>query len=119
MINAGAAMRTNIDDLTERIEIVYYPTTQDTAGNLINGTETSRGTCWAKVLPVSAAIADGYNENANEIKYRITVRFRTDIEPTDIVKWRGKKLALLSPAYDAESRKVWTTFDCRELVEDG
>ena len=118
MMNTGQAMRTTIDDLAERIEIKYAATTQDAAGNIIKGTETSRGVCWAKVLPIKAVIGDGYNENVNEISYRVTVRYRTDIEPTDIVIWRGKRLALLSPAYDAESRHIWTVFDCRELVED-
>ena len=119
MMNMGNAMKTTIDDLSERIDVVYYATTQDAAGNIIKGdTEVSRGARWAKVLPISAAIGEGYNETTNVVTYRVTVRYCTDIEPTDVIKWRGKRLHLTAPAYDAESRKVWTMFDMRELVED-
>lgn len=118
MMNTGAAIKTTLDDLTERIELVYHETTQDAAGNIVKGAEVSRGECWAKVLPVSAAISAGYNETENAVSYRVTVRYRTDILPTDTVLWRGKRLSLTSPPYDAESRHIWTIFDCKELVED-
>ena len=120
MMNTGNAMRTTVDDLAERIDVVYHETTQDAAGNIINtGTELSRGARWAKVLPISAVIADGYNENENAVTYRVTVRYCTDIEPTDTITWRGKRLSLVAPPYDAESRRVWTILDCRELIENG
>ena len=120
MMNTGNAMRTTVDDLTERIDVVYHETTQDSAGNIVNtGTELSRGARWAKVLPISAAIADGYNENENAVTYRVTVRYCTALEPTDTITCRGKRLSQLAPAYDAESRKVWTVLDCRELIENG
>lgn len=118
MMNAGSIMQTNIDDLTERVEIIYNPTTQDSAGNLIHGEEASRGECWAKVLPLSAKSAEAYNETENAVLYRVIVRYRTDIQPTDRVSWRGKVLKLIAPAYDAESRKIWTVCDCKEVVEN-
>lgn len=118
MMNTGQSMRTTIDDLAERIEIKYAATTQDAAGNIIKGTETSRGACWAKVLPLSAKNAEAYNETEKAVHYRVVVRHRTDVQTTDVLLWRGKRLHLTAPAYDAESRKIWTVIDCKELVEN-
>lgn len=118
MIHTGNILQTNIDDLTERVEFVYNSTTQDSAGNLIPDAEATRGECWAKVLPLSAKSAEAYNETENAVLFRIVVRYRTDILPTDRVLWRGKVLKPIAPAYDAESRKIWTVCDCKEVIED-
>lgn len=118
MINSGSIMQTNVDDLTERVEIVYRETTQDAEGNIIDGEQKTRGTVWAKVLPLSAKNAEAYNETEKAVYFRVVVRYRTDVQPTDVLLWRGKRLHLTAPAYDAESRKIWTVIDCKELVEN-
>jgi len=121
MMQIGNAMKTTIDDLSERVEITYTERDRDSAGNLISiATRSySRGVVWAKVLPVSAAVGEGYESGQNTVGYRVTVRYRNDIMPDDLVHWRGKTLSITAPPYDAESRRKWTVLDCRELIPDG
>ena len=121
MMNTGNAMRTTIDDLTERIEIARYAKKRDSAGNIVTlATQALFSTkCWAKVLPVSAAVGEGYEAVQNSIGYRITARFREDILPDDLIYWRDKTLTITAPPYDAESRRKWIILDARESVPDG
>lgn len=118
-IRRGREMSVTIDDLRERIGIQYRDKTRDIDGNIVDGEIHTRATVWAKVIPVTARIGEQSEETENEIIYRVTVRHRQDIEPTDEILWRGKRLELTAPPYDVESRRIWTTFECRELIENG
>ena len=115
-IRRGKEMEIAIDDLHERIEILYHDKTRDMDGNIVDGEIHTRAAVWAKVIPVTARIGENSEETENAIIYRVTIRHREDIEPTDEILWRGKRLELASPPYDVESRRTWTAFDCRELV---
>lgn len=119
MINTGAIMQTSIDDLRERVTITRRTKSRDAYGNIIRGAPAVVAECWAKVLPSGSLIRDGYSETVNQVNYRIVVRYRDDIKPTDVIRWRGKALIMTAPPYDAESRKIWTVMECKELVEDG
>ena len=118
MITAGTLMQTSIDDLRERVDIMRAVKTRDAYGNVIRGAPAVVASCWAKVLPSGAVIRDGYSETVNQINYRVVVRYRSDIKPTDTIKWRDKTLIMTAPPYDAESRHVWTVLECKELIED-
>lgn len=116
-IQRGREMSVTIDDLHERIEIFYRDKTRDIDGNIVDGEIHTRATVWAKIIPVTARIGEQSGETGNEVRYRVTVRYRNDIEPTDEILWRGRRLVFVSPPYDVESRRMWTAFECRELVE--
>ena len=118
-IQRGREMGVTIDDLHERISILYHDKERDSEGNIVVGEIHTRATVWAKVLPISARIGERPQETENIVTYRVTIRHREDIEPTDEILWRGKRLELASPPYDVESRRMWTIFECRELVENG
>lgn len=117
-IQRGREMGVTIDDLHERIDILYRDRERDIDGNIVAGEIHTRATVWAKVLPISARIGERPQETENIVEYRVTIRWREDIQPTDEIRWRGKRLELVSPAYDVESRRMWTVMECRELVED-
>jgi hypothetical protein len=57
-------------------------------------------------------------ERLNQVDYRVVVRYRTDILPDDEVLWRGKRLRMIKPAYDAESARTWTVLECQEVLAD-
>ena len=67
---------------------------------------------------MTARITDDTPERVNAISYRVTIRYRNDIKPDDEILWRGKRLKLLTPPFDAESRKIYTVMDCEEVIED-
>lgn len=116
-IQRGAGMNVTLDDLHERIEIQHRDKARDIDGNIVDGEIHTRATVWAKIIPVTARIGEQSTETENKIIYRVTVRYRNDIEPTDEILWRGRRLVFVSPPYDVESRRMWTAFECRELVE--
>ena len=119
MINTGAVMRTSIDDLTERISIVYHAHTRNARGDIVPGTQSTRCTVWAKVLPLGGPMSDTGIEREAAINYRIIIRYRTDILPDDEILWRGRRLVQIGTPYDAESRKIWLVLEAREAVQDG
>ena len=87
-------MKVTIADLSERISIVYFPTSQNKYGDIVKGDEIVRCTVWAKVYPLTAKISDDTPERDNKINYRVTIRHRTDILPDDEIVWRGRRLKM-------------------------
>ena len=115
----GVLMQTSMDDLTERIQIMFHVKQRDPRGAIIDGPEVTRCTVWAKVYPYGALIQRDGVERVNSVDYRVIVRYRTDILPDDEVIWRGKRMRLIKPAYDAESARKWTVLECQEVQADG
>ena len=119
MINTGTIMRTSIDDLTERISIVYHAHTRNSRGDIVPGAETTRCTVWAKVLPTGGPMSNTGIEREAAITYRVIIRYRADVLPDDEIIWRGRRLLQIGTPYDAESRRIWTVLECQEAVQDG
>lgn len=119
MINTGSLMRTSIDDLTERISIVYYAHSRDARGYIVNGEQLTRCTVWAKVLPTGGPVSSAGIEREAAINYRVIIRYRTDVLPDDEIVWRGRRLVQTGTPYDAEGRHIWTVMEAREAVQDG
>ena len=114
----GVIANTSVDDLSERISVRNYVTKLNERGDILNSVEFERCRVWAKVLPITSKINDTQPERSNKITYRVTIRYREDIKPDDEIVWRGRRLKLLSAPFDAESRKIFTVFDCEEVVAD-
>lgn len=111
--------QTTTDDLSERISVVYFETTRNARGDIVKGTEITRCTVWAKVLPLNGRIQDETPQRENTVTYRVTIRFRQDIKPDDEIVWRGRRLKITTPPFDIESRHIWTQFECVEVIPDG
>lgn len=120
MRTTGSQIQNNsVDDLTERIEIIYQTTQRNSVGDILGTEDKTRCKVWAKVLPLTARRVLDDSETVNEISYRIIIRYRLDIMPDDLILWRGKRLRQTAPPYDAESRKIWTVLTCTEMIKDG
>lgn len=115
----GFIGNTSIDDLSERISIRNFIAERNEVGDILNAVEFERCNVWAKVLPMMAKISDIQPERSNKVTYRVTIRYRKDIKPDDEIVWRGRRLKLISPPFDAESRRIYTVMDCEEVMEDG
>lgn len=120
MRTTGSAIRLmSVDDLSERISVVYWETARNSRGDIVKGEEITRCMIWAKVLPLTGRINDTTPERENAVTYRITIRHRTDIQPDDEIIWRGRRLKLTAPPIDLDTRHIWTQFDCQEVIQDG
>ena len=91
---------TSLEDLSERISVVYFETTRNSRGDIVKGEEITRCTVWAKVLPLSGRIQDETPARENSVTYRVTVRYRADILPDDEIVWRGRRLKITTPPFD-------------------
>ena len=112
-------MYVSLNELRQRVTILRPVTTVDDAGNLIESGAEEVCTVWAKVLPYAAKISDGYAEKVDEVNYRIVIRYRDDVEVSDIVRWRSRKFMQTAPAYDIRSNRQYLVMEVRELVGDG
>lgn len=112
-------MKISADDLTERIKIIFFETQRNSRGDFVKTSEKTRCEVWAKILPLSGKISDTTPEKINFINYRVTIRYRKDINPDDKIIWRGKILKITTPPFDVEVRHIWTQFDCVEVIQDG
>ena len=120
MVTAGQAIRQmSVDDLTEKISVLYYDFVRNSRGGLVKGAKNLRCMIWAKVLPLTGKINDSTPERVNTVTYRITIRYRADIKPDDEILWRGKIFKIITPPVNLESRRIWTQFDCTEVIQDG
>ena len=111
-------MYISIGELRQRVKIERPSAATDEEGNIIEQGRLLYGIVWAKVLPFAAKISDGYAEKVNEVDYRVVMRYRKDIRPTDVLVWRDKVLSLISSPYDMDGKKKCLVMECRELVED-
>ena len=112
-------MYVSLNELRQRVTILRPTTTVDDAGNLVDSGQEEVCTVWAKILPYAAKISDGYAEKVDEVNYRIVIRYRDDMEITDIIRWRDRRFMQTAPAYDLRSNRQYLVLEVRELVEDG
>lgn len=112
-------MYATLSELRHRVKILRPVFSEDGAGNLEETGESEVATVWAKVLPYAAKISDGYAEKVDEVNYRIAIRYWEDVEMTDILEWRGKRLSLSAPPYGMDGKCKYLILEARELVEDG
>lgn len=119
MRTTGAVInQMSVDDLTERISVIYFSTSRNSRGDIVKNSENVRCTVWAKVLPLIGKINDTTPEKINSVTYRVTIRYRNDIKPDDKIIWRGRDFKIITPPVDVEVRHIWTQFDCVEVIQD-
>lgn len=107
-----------VDELTERISLVYCRHARNARGDIVSSEEIERAKVWAKVYPRGARRDEGGVEKINELEYSVTIRFRADVMPDDEIDWRGRRLRQIAPPLDVEGRRVWLRLECRELIAD-
>ncbi len=118
IIHGNSYNKMSVDELREKIKIVYYNETIDEEGNIIKSKEPIlRWEGFAKVYPIKSTITNSKNEIVNQVDYRITIRYRNDISFTDTVIYRNKKLEMLNVPFDLDNDKRWLQMDCKELYE--
>lgn len=111
-------MQIRIKDLSERIRIIYYLTARNEYGDLIKVREVTRCRVWARVHALAQRIDDDTPERLNKTTYRITVRWREDIQPNDEIVWRDRYFKIISAPAEFEVRHVWKVFDAQEIQKD-
>ena len=111
-------MKVTIADLNERISIRNYVTKRGERGDILNAVEFERCRIWAKIYALTAKNNDAPPEQTNRITYRVTIRYREGIKPDDEIVWRGRRLKLLSPPFNLDGKRIFTNFDCEEVIED-
>ena len=112
-------MYISLNELRQRVTILRPVTVEDEAGNLVEQGVEKVDTVWAKILPYAAKISNGYAEQTVEVNYRIVIRYRDDVEVTDLIQWRSHKFRITAPPYDFRCNRKYLVMEVRELVEDG
>lgn len=102
--------------LRHRVEIEQPVTTQDPdTGEMISGW-ASLSTVWADIAPSSGREFVAAAAEQSEVRGRITIRFRADVDATMRVTYRGKWYGILAVLADNESMKEHLTLMTAEGV---
>ena len=110
----------SFDDFSQRILVVYRLNTRNSRGDIIEGAFRIRCRCFAKIYPfISKTIDDNSIKLKNEVIYRVIIRWRPDIKLDDFFIWRNKKLKIINPPIDIESRHIFLLFECSEVIVNG
>lgn len=108
-----------ISDLRDKISVRNFITERNERGDILNKVEFERCKVWANVQALNGKIHDAAPERTNKINYRVTIRRREDILPSDEIIWRERRLKLLSQPYLLDGERKFTAFDCEEVVTYG
>ena len=112
-------MKVTIADLRERISIRNFITERNDVGDILKSAEFERCKVWANIFPLTAKNNETTPERSNKITYRVTIRYRAGIKPDDEIVWGDRRLKLISPPYNLDGKRIFTAFDCEEVIENG
>ena len=98
-------------DLRQKVELYHKSLTSDGRGGFTE-TWTKYATARARVDTPSASVRFFAKGHEDVLTHMFLVRYRSDIESTDILVWRGEVYDTLR-AVDIEGRKKWTQLDAQ------
>ena len=102
--------------LNHWVQLQAPGTTQDpNTGEMIENW-TTVAEVWAEVVPMSAREFQAANAEQSEVRGRMTIRYREDVDATMRVIHRGKWYAILGVMEDAESGREHLTLMTAEGV---
>ena len=108
----------NAGDLNKRITLQRLVPVDDGEGGFAE-TWTDYGTVWANVSPVTQRQRDVYDQTQSEISHKITLRYRSDVLPTDRVTLNGRVFEQEGPPVNVKEQGVWLQLLCREVFLNG
>lgn len=102
--------------LNHWVQLQAPATTQDpNTGEMIENW-TTVAEVWAEVVPMSAREFQAANAEQSEVRGRMAIRYREDVDATMRVIHRGKWYAILGVMEDAESGREHLTLMTAEGV---
>lgn len=102
------------DDLKERVELQTQVQVRDAMGHVTRGWETREGDrLWAKVLPVSSRDRLTQQQRHAEVTHVVSIRFRSNVTPTNRILYRGRVLSIVS-VINVEENKERLDLLCEE-----
>ena len=103
--------------LNKRITIQARTIARDTFGGETI-TYTDLDTIWANITTVSGREYYLARQVNSEVEFEITVRYRTDINPTRRIKYSdatGTRYFEIKGSLDKDMRRTWLTLLCAEV----
>ncbi len=107
----------NPGELRHRIKIPGPPTETENEVDEIVLVPGEPKSIWAKVIAIKGQEATEAQKIRPELTYRVTVRYRNDIDASMVIEWEGRKLELITPPYDLDGKKAYMGFMCIEKVK--
>lgn len=96
-------------DLDQRIELQRLTRMPDGGGGY-SEEWTTYATPWASVRPMSGRERYHAQQTQASANYRVTIRYRADVQDADRILWRGRVLNIRFRA-DAGPRDLYLTID--------
>lgn len=102
-----------IGELRERVTFQRRTEAVDSAGS-VSLTWATAATVWARMEPVSASRPMVAERPEPRARWRLTIRYRSDLTSVDRVTWRSRTFDLDGPARNADERRRYLVFDLLE-----
>lgn len=101
--------------MTERVKLLSKSVTRDALGGEVI-TWVEEAEVWSEAMPLTGRefFAAQQAEEAADIRFRM--RYRTDINATWRLEWRGLRYEIVAPPADLEARKRVTELTCRTVA---
>lgn len=100
-------------NLRHRVEIGRYIPATDPFGDPLPPTWQTVATVWAAVEALTGRLYFEARQTAEQSDHRITIRWRSGIEPGQVVRHDGREFTVQA-VLDRDGRKRWLELLCRE-----
>ena len=104
--------------LNKRVEIQRAIAVQTSKGVVIYDYPNAIKNVAASIEPYAAYIVNGQAEKVSEIEYRITIRYRKNLQLHDRIIYQGRIFEQVLPARDLYEQHNFLQLTCREKIEN-
>lgn len=105
--------------LRHRVELQSKDTGLNSAGEQVDDDWTTFATVWAAIAPVSARQFVASEKTTNEVRARITIRYRSDVDSTIRIKHGSTVYSIEGVLSDVDSGKEYLTLPVTAGLNNG
>lgn len=110
---------TGAGELNQRIRLERPIKVENSRGELVKVNWELVITVWAKAMPLRGREFFAASAEQAEITTKFRIRYRTGIQPTWRVVWKGEPYDIASPPIEVGGGREWIELMCTNGVKDG
>jgi|DEB0MinimDraft_6_1074348.scaffolds.fasta_scaffold08038_4 SPP1 family predicted phage head-tail adaptor len=107
-----------IGEMRERVTIQSISRVEDDYGEWTE-TVVAGDTVSARILPLRGSERLRAAQMQTEARWRLTMRYRTDVTASTTLLWGSKTLEVTEPPVDPDGRRRWLEMNVSELRPNG
>jgi SPP1 family predicted phage head-tail adaptor len=109
----------NAGDLNQRIRIEQRVKSDNTKGEIAKGVWATLADVWANARPLRGREFFAAAQMQAELTTKFTIRYRTDVDETMRVIWKGEPYEIAAPPIEVGGGHEWIELMCKKGIGDG